>query len=199
MLEVSRAASSPPSLEEFRRSVMNGRPDQLSGIWVEDVLAFRVQQGLTSQAPAVKDTLSIYNWAWKNGVVGLLIHNYRGGTQLYQLNPGVQIAANYGNGGVDWYLSRGDTWFESRRSSSAGPFRIWSCEDCAFDVSSRDLRKRHYAGNHRLAFQTCVTAEGRTGLVIIEAYLDRPPEPLPTDGEFLGNWERDYPRMPKQY
>jgi len=54
---------------------------------VENVLAFHVQQGLTSHAPSVKDTLSIYNWACEHGVVGMLIHNYRGGTQLYQLNP----------------------------------------------------------------------------------------------------------------
>jgi hypothetical protein len=135
--ETPLTTSSQPSLEAFRRHVMNGKSDQLTGIWVEDVLAFHVQGGLTSRAPAAKDTLSIYNWAWKNGVVGLLIHNYRGGTQLYQLNPGVRIAAIYGNGGVDWYLSRGGTWYESRSPSSggvAGPFRIWSCEGCAFDI-----------------------------------------------------------------
>jgi hypothetical protein len=184
------------SLEAFRRSVMNGRSDQLTGIWVEDVLAFRVQPGPTSHAPVVKDTFSIYKWAWKHGVVGLLIHDYRGGTQLYQLNPGVRIAAIYGNGGVDWYVSRGGAWYESRSGSFsgfAGPFRIWSCADCDFDVSVRELQYRHYAGNHRLAFQTCVTAEGRTGLVIIEAYLDRPPEPLRADGDSLERWERIYP------
>ena len=200
--EVQRAAGSQPSLEKFRRSVMNGHTDQLTGIWVEDVLAFRVQQGLTSYAPAAKDTLSFYNWAWMNGVVGLLIHNYLGGTQLYKLNPGVRIAAIYGNGGVDWYLSRGGTWYESRTSPSggfAGPFRIWSCEDCAFDVSSRDLHNRHYAGNHHLAFQTCVYAEGRVGLVIIEAYLDWQPEPQLTDGDPMGISERYDPGLPKLY
>jgi hypothetical protein len=202
--ELSRDRGSPdlPSLETFRRHVMNGNPDQLTGIWVEDVLAFHVQQGLTSRAPEVKDTLSIYNWAWKNGVVGLLIHNYRGGTQLYQLNPGVGIAAIYGNGGVDWYLSRGGTWYESRTAPSggfAGPFRIWSCDGCAFDVSSRDLHNRHYAGNHRLAFQTCVRSEGRMGLVIIEAYLDYPPELADTGGEAPGTWDRYLPTMKKYF
>jgi hypothetical protein len=200
--EVQRAAGSQPSLEKFRRRVMNGHPDQLAGIWVEDVLAFRVQQELTSNAPASKDTLSLYNWAWKNGVVGLLIHNYLGGTQLYKLNPGVRIAAIYGNGRVDWYLSRGGTWYESRTSSSggfAGPFRIWSCEDCAFDLSGWDLHNRHYAGYHRLAFQTCVYAEGRVGLVIIDAYLDWPLEPLHADGDPMEISKRSYPGMPKLY
>ena len=202
VFEAPRAASSLPSLEAFRRSVMNGRPDQLTGIWVEDVLSFRVQQGLTNHAPEPKDTLSIYNWAWKHGVVGLLIHDYRGGTQLYQLNPGVKIAAIFGNGGVEWYLSRGGTWSESRSGSSggfAGPFRIWSCDGCDFDVSARELHDRHYAGLPHLAFQTCVTAEGRTGLVIIEAYLDRPLEPLRPEDDSLDRWERIYPVMPNLY
>ena len=90
-LEVSRRddsqptssdARSVPSLEEFRRSVTGGSPERLAGIWVEDALAFRVQSGLTSHAPDAKDTLSIYEWAWEHGVVGLLIHNYLGGTKL---------------------------------------------------------------------------------------------------------------------
>jgi len=191
-----------PSLEAFRRSVSGGDAGRLAGIWVEDVLAFRVQPGLTSHAPAAKDTFSIYKWAWKHGVVGLKVHDYRGGTRLYQLNPGVRIAAIYGNGGVDWYVSRGGAWYESRSGSSggfAGPFRIWSCADCDFDVSVRELQYRHYAGNHRLAFQTCVTAEGRTGLVIIEAYLDRPPESLRADGDSMERWERIYPVMQPRY
>ena len=202
LLEPPWASNSQPSLEAFRRSVMNGRADQLTGIWVEDVLAFRVQSGLTSHAPAVKDTFSIYNWAWQHGVVGLLIHNYRGGTQLYKLNPGVRIAAIYGNGGADWYVSRGGTWYESNSGSSggfSGPFRIWSCEDCDFDASVRELHERHYAGNHRLAFQTCVYAEGRVGLVIIEAYLDWQPEPQLTDGDPMGISERYDPGLPKLY
>lgn len=173
---VSEEDSIPP-LEEFRRSVMGGNPKQLTGIWVEDILAYRVQPGLTRDAPNAKDTLSIYKWAWEHGVIGLLIHNYRGGTKLYQLNPGVRIAAIYGNGGVDWYLSRGGTWYEARNKSStgfAGPFRIWACDDCEYDISVEELHNRHYAGIPHLAFQTCVIAEGREGLMIVEAYLDWP-------------------------
>jgi hypothetical protein len=202
MLKVPQATNSQPPLEEFRRTVMNGRPDQLTGIWVEDILAFRVQQGLTRRAPAVKNKLSIYKWAWQNGVVGLLIHNYSGGTQLYKLNPGVRIAAIYGNGGVDWYLSRGGTWYESRSGSSGGftgPFRIWSCDTCSFDISVRELHNRHYSGDHRLAFQTCVYAEGRVGLVIIEAYLDWPPELQRTEVDPMVMLERYDPGMPKLY
>ncbi len=166
---------------------MNGQPGQLSGIWVEDILAFRVKPGLTRYAPREKDTVSIYDWAWENGVVGLLIHDYRGGTKLYHLNPGVRIAAIYGNGGIDWYVSRGGTWYDSRDSASggfAGPFRIWSCTDCDFDISVRELQNRHYAGNHRLAFQTCVMVAGRGGLMIVEAYLDKE-QAQPEDKEVI--------------
>ena len=163
-----------PNLEDFRRSVTNGRADQLTGLWVEGVLAFKVLPGTSNTAPSTKDTVSIYNWAEDHGVTGFLIHDYLGGTRLYHLNPGVRIAAIYGNGGVDRYVSRGGTWYESKTYTSRGfkgPFRIWSCVDCSFDVTVQDIRWRHYTGAHRLAFQTCVTAEGRIGLMIVEAYL----------------------------
>jgi len=174
-----------PSLDAYRRSVTNGNSAQLTGIWVEDTLAFRVQAGLTTYASTSKDTLSIYRWAWEHGVVGLLIHNHRGGTKLYQLNPGMMIAAIYGNGRIDWYVSRGGTWYESQSYSSrgfAGPFRIWSCTECDFDLTVQNLRHRHYIGNHHLAFQTCVTVGGRVGLVIIEANLANV-QPLPQEAD----------------
>ena len=173
------------SLDAFRRSVTNGNSAQLTGIWVEDTLAFRVQAGLTTYAPTSKDTLSIYRWAWEHGVMGLLIHNYRGGTKLYQLNPGIMIAAIYGDGEVDWYVTRGGTWYEAQTYSSrgfTGPFRIWSCGDCDFDISVQDIRWRHYAGTPHLAFQTCVETADRVGLVIIDAYfVGTPPSPQEAD------------------
>jgi hypothetical protein len=67
------------------------------------------------------------------------------------------------------------------------------------DISGREIHNRHYAGAHRLAFQTCVMSEGRTGLVIIEAYLDHPPEPADTGGESPGRWESYIPTMKKLY
>jgi len=177
-----------PSLEEFRRSVMNGNANQLTGIWVEDILAFKVSPGTHSYAPSTRNTASVYSWADDHGVTALLIHNYLGGTLLYQLNAGMYIAVVYGNGGVDWYLSRGGTWYEARNYSPSGfkgPFRIWSCGDCDFDISVQDIRWRHYAGTPHLAFQTCVETADRVGLVIIDAYfIGTPPSPQEADENF---------------
>jgi hypothetical protein len=181
-----------PSLADFRQSVMTGDADQLTGIWVEDILAFRVSAGLTTYAPNSRDTVSVYRWAWDHGVVGLLIHDYLGGVKLYQLNPGVRIAAIYGNGGTDWYLSRGGTWYEAQTYPSggfAGPFRIWSCSNCGYDISVQEIRNRHYSGSHRLAFQTCAVVGGRVGLVIIEAYLTREEEINRDDQHAAKEWQ----------
>jgi hypothetical protein len=164
-----------PSLEEFRRQVTNGEGGRITGVWVEGVLAFRVQAGTTRIAPSRRDTVSIYDWAERHGVTAFLVHNYLGGTKLYQLNPGVRIAVIYGNGGVDWYISRGGAWYESRTYSPdgfKGPFRVWSCKNCPYDISVKDILWRYYAGNPHIALQTCVEAEGRNGLMIVEAYLD---------------------------
>jgi hypothetical protein len=64
-------------------------------------MAFRVRLGANSTAASTREPVSFYRWADDNGVTGLRIHNYLGGTKLYQINPGVHIAAIYGNG-VDW-------------------------------------------------------------------------------------------------
>jgi hypothetical protein len=162
-----------PALNEFRRSVTNGKSDQLTGIWVEGILAFRVLSGTSNVAPSVRDTASIYDWADRHGVTGLLIHNYLGGTQIYQLNPGVKIAGIYGNGSIDWYVSRGGKWYETMTKSStgiAGPFRNWACTDCKFNLRVRDIHRRHYTGSHHLAFQTSVEVGGRFGVMIVDAY-----------------------------
>ena len=163
----------------------NGKANQLTGIWVEDVLAFKVSPGTHSYAPSTRNTASVYSWAHDHGVTTLLIHNYLGGTLLYQLNAGMYIAAIYGNGGVDWYVARNGTWYETRNYSPSGfkgPFRIWSCGDCDFDISVQDIRWRHYAGTPHLAFQTCVETADRVGLVIIDAYfVGTPPSPQEAD------------------
>lgn len=182
-----------PSLEDFRRGLGNGRSDQIVGVWVEDILAFKVSPGVHSSAPVVRDTAAIYNWADDHGVTALLIHNYLGGTRLYHLNPGEKIAAIYGDGGVDWYVVRNGTWYETRHhahSGFKGPFRIWSCQNCDFDISVRDIRWRHYSGTPHLAFQTCVETAGRVGFMIVDAYFigsDTPNNSIERHF-FMGNW-----------
>lgn len=172
---------------------MNGNANQLTGIWVEGVLVFKVLPGTHSYASSTRDTASVYSWADDHGVTALLIHNYLGGTLLYQLNSGMYIAAIYGNGGVDWYVARNDTWYETRNYSPSGfkgPFRIWSCGDCDFDISVQDIRRRHFAGTPHLGFQTCVESARQVSLFIIDAcFIGTPPSTQETD-EILETWER---------
>ncbi len=126
-----------PLLDDFRLSVMNGNSAQITGVWVDGILAYKVLPGSTNIAPNQQNTASIYQWADDHGVTALLIHNYLGGTRLYSLNAGVRIALIYGNGGVDWYLSRGGTWYEARNypaSGFKGPFRKWSCSENANSI-----------------------------------------------------------------
>lgn len=163
-----------PHLEEFRLTGTNGNSHQITGIWVEGILAYTVlpRSGITT--PSRKNTASIYTWAEQHGVTAFLIHNYLGRTRLYNLNAGVQIAFIYGNSRVDWYLSCGGTWYEAANYSSdgfKGPFRIWSYVDCDFDLSVDDIRWKHYAGASHPAFQTCVEAAGRVGVIIVDAYF----------------------------
>jgi hypothetical protein len=162
-----------PDLETFKLNVWSGNPDQVTGIWVEGVLAFTVEEGHGNYVPSRPFTASTYEWGIDHGVTALLIHNHLGGTRLYDLETGTRIAVVSGTGEINWYRASGGTWYEADQFSMegfAGPFRTWTCTNCAFSLSVNDLRWRHYAGPHHLAIQTCVQIDDRVGLVIYEAH-----------------------------
>jgi hypothetical protein len=161
-----------PTLETFRLSVSSGESDQITGIWVDGLMAFEIVQGNGNFVPSKPNTAATYEWATAHGVTALLIHNHLGGTRIYDLETGVMIAIIYGDGSLTWYVAEEGTRYEAQNYSLegfAGPFRSWTCTDCEFDLSVSDLRRRHYAGPHHLALQTCIQADGRVGLLIIEA------------------------------
>ena len=161
-----------PSLTSFRRTVMNGVPGELTGVWVDGLLAYEVVAGDGATVPQVPNTASLYDWAGEHGVTALMIHNNLGGTALYDLEAGMRIAAVYGDGQIAWYVSRGITAYEARSYSVQGfqgPFRAWDCERCGFDYSVEDIQATHYNGSPHLAFQTCLESSGRMGFIIAEA------------------------------
>jgi hypothetical protein len=161
-----------PSLAVFRSSVMNGTKGELTGVWVEGLLAYEVIRGDGLSVPQDLNTASIYGWAAKRGVTAVMIHNDMGGTALYELKAGTQIAAVYGDGQVVWYVSRGITAYEAQSYSAdgfQGPFRSWDCIRCSFDYSVEDIQQAHYTGTPHLAFQTCLEGSGRMGFIVVEA------------------------------
>lgn len=161
-----------PSLPVFRRSVINGKPDDLTGVWVDGLLAYEVVRGDGINVPQMPDTASIYKWADQRGVTALMIHNNLGGSALYELEEGRQIAAIYGDGRIGWYVSRGFTAYEAQAytvNGFSGPFRPWDCESCSFETSVEEIQAAHYTGSPHLAFQTCLEGSGRMGLIVIEA------------------------------
>ncbi len=165
-------SSETPSLPAFRSSVMNGMPGELTGVWVEGLLAYEVVLGDGVNVPQELNTASIYNWADQRGVTALMIHNNLGGTALYELEAGRQIAAVYGDGRVEWYISRGITAYEAQTYTAdgfQGPFRSWDCEGCSFAFSVEDIQQIHYSGSPHIAFQTCLEGTGRMGFIVVEA------------------------------
>ena len=161
-----------PSLTVFRSTVMNGIPDELTGVWVEGLLAYEVVAGDGANVPHVPNTAALYDWASKRGVTALMIHNNLGGTALYELEAGMRIAAVYGDGHIIWYVASDITAYEASSYSAQGfkgPFRAWDCERCAFDYSVEDIQANHYTGRPHLAFQTCLEGSGRMGFIVLEA------------------------------
>jgi hypothetical protein len=161
-----------PPLEEFRQSVMTGESALVTGIWSEGILAYKVVKGNGNYVPSQPNTASTYDWAIDHDVTGLLIHDYLGGSRIYHMTPGTQIAVIYGNGDLDWYVSQGGTWYEAKYYSAqgcSGPFRIWDCGECTFEFTVEDILWQHYAGIPHIAIQTCVKDNSRFGMAIYEA------------------------------
>lgn len=167
-----------PSLDAFIASVVVGDSESPVGLWADGLMALRIVEGHDNDVPSTNSTASTYGWALDHGVLGLLIHDYLGGSRIYQLNRGNRIALILGDGSVEWYVSQDSVYYESLGYSSAGftgPFRLWSCFACPYDQSVNELQWRHYAGEPHLAIQTCYKTDNRIGLVIVEAYREEIP------------------------
>jgi hypothetical protein len=153
-------APSMPSvvdLETFVKHVGDGQSGVIRGVFVPGQFALSVVQQPEHNATFVsnkRDLVTQFEKAARNGVTGLLAHNFLSGRLFYQLAAGQEVFVVYGDGAIQRYRVTGIFRFQKLNPASLRSNLV--------DLSSGEMLttaqvfNRFYRGDHHLTFQTCL-------------------------------------------
>lgn len=153
-----------PFFDRFVDAVKNDNPDQVVGVYVDNVLALRVLQqppdnpGFVS---TVDGTATQFLLAFTvAGNIGLLAHNYLSGELFFQLQPGDVVQLIYGDGSVDEYEVREIQQYQALSPNS--PYSDFVDLSNGETMNSTALFNRVYTGSLHLTFQTCINRDNNS-------------------------------------
>ncbi len=148
-----------PPLANFSATVDNSNPNQVTGIYVQDLLAFPVLQQPAGQSGFVSteaDTVTQFAAASKYGTIGLLAHNYLAGAHFSQLSQGELISLVYGDGRVQNYRIAAVKQYQAL--SPNNPYsQFVALDQPGVTLSSSDLFQQTYGLGNVLILQTCIS------------------------------------------
>lgn len=148
------------SLNSFAASVQNSNPYQITGIYVEDVMAFPIVQQPSGQAGYVSTqngAVTQFGLASNYGSIGLLAHNHLAGAQFFNITNGSIISLVYGNGRVEYYKVSIVKQYQALSPNSVySQFVNLAQPDVT--LSSSDLFYQTYGLGNVLVLQTCILA-----------------------------------------
>ena len=148
------------SLNSFAASVQNSNSHQITGIYVQDVMAFPIVQQPSGQAGYVStqnSTVTQFGLASDYGSIGLLAHNYLAGAQFSNIMNGSIISLVYGNGHVEYYKVTKVKQYQALSPNSVySQFVNLAQPDVT--LSSTDLFYQTYGLGNVLVLQTCIFA-----------------------------------------
>jgi hypothetical protein len=150
-----------PTLSEFSSTVENSNSNQVTGVYVKDVMAVPVLQQPSGQAGYVStkaDTVTQFAAATKYGTIGLLAHNYLAGAYFSQLSQGKLVTLVYGNGQERNF--RITAVKQYRAFSPNNPYsQFMALDQPGVTLSSSDLFHQTYGLGNVLILQTCISKD----------------------------------------
>jgi hypothetical protein len=150
-----------PDLTAFIRQVAHGQAEQVTGIYVEGVLALPVvpqpsgQPAYVSTAP---ETVTQFGAASDFGSLGFLAHNTLAGAHFFDIRSGHIIVVVYGDGHVRQYQVTQIRRFQATNPNS--PYSNFIDLDQGTTLTYTDLFYQTYGVAGQLILQTCIAAEG---------------------------------------
>lgn len=149
-----------PNEADFVQSVVNQRPDQVTGVYVRDVLALQVVQQPTNNYTYISTSLNSatqYSLATQ-GVVGLLAHNNMAGKRFFEMKQGQKVSLIFGDGTVKRYAVKNVLQYQALSPNSyASDFVDLRTGE---QISGADLFTLAYLGSDHITFQTCIAKNG---------------------------------------
>lgn len=160
--DAESALASQPSadFENFVASVNTGKTNQVSGVYVQDVLAYAVvrQNGNAAYVSGDPDIVTQFAMAADYGSTAFLAHNFLAGAAFFQLSEGQVITLVYGDGSTaDFQIT------SIRRFQALSPESTQSSFidlDTNEKLSTSDLFYSMYNSDNPVVLQTCIDNEG---------------------------------------
>ncbi len=161
-----------PSLWNFMQGVVNGQSQVVRGVYVPGFLALPVvqqPQGNTGFVSGKPQTVTQFQLAAQNDVVGLLAHNFLSGKEFYRLVEGLQVTLVMGDGSIERYRITGLNSYQ--KLSPGSNWSYYLDLETGEKYSTYQVFNQYYQGEHHLTFQTCLEKDGLEtwGIIFIVA------------------------------
>jgi hypothetical protein len=154
--------TSLPNFADFSQSVQDGNANMLRGVYVPKVMALPIVQQPGDDAGYVSNYEGVatqFRIAAQYGTVGLLAHNYLSGRYFSQLEVGQEVRLVYGDGQVKTFVVTEVLRYQALQPNNPySSFR--DLNEKGEVLSTEQMFKRVYFGDHHVTFQTCIEAEG---------------------------------------
>src|SRR5690606_21152929 len=150
-----------PPLPKFVSAMMNGSPDDVTGVYVPGVLALPVTgqpEGDPTYVTTAQHSVTQFEPPARYGTIGLLAHNYLSGALFFKLSEGQEVDIICGDGTVRRYLVSTTRRFQALTPED--PYSEFVDLTHGDRLSSTELFGEIYGKGDRVVFQTCIQAEG---------------------------------------
>ncbi|HLF87456.1 MAG TPA: hypothetical protein VI451_00790 [Anaerolineales bacterium] len=147
-------------LQNFVAAVSNGKASQVTGIYLEDVLAFPVvhQNGNAAYVSMGADEVTQFGMAADYGSTAFLAHNYLAGATFFQLSEGQVITLVYGDGNTADFQIQSIRRFQALSPNSTQSTFVDL--DSNQKLSAADLFYSVYNSDNPVVLQTCIEKDG---------------------------------------
>ncbi len=146
-----------PALPVFIAQVAEGPAENVTGVYVKDILALPVIQQPANQPGYVStrpDTITQFSMAEQFGSIGLLAHNFAAGDLFFDLQEGDLVILIHGDGHLQHYqISSTASYQALEPTSPRSAFRELSGDAI---ITASELFSRVYAKSGEITFQTCI-------------------------------------------
>ena len=161
-----------PAFQQFIDTMADGNPNEVRGVYIENVLSLPIVQQPDDDPVFVSTqlgTVTQFRSAANYGVTGLLAHNYLSGELFFNLAIGNEVRIVFGDGSYHRYLVSGTYSFQKMNPSSLqSDFTELATGD---HLTSGQVFARFYSNGDKVTFQTCIERDGVSnwGLLFVVA------------------------------
>jgi hypothetical protein len=157
----ARRVAYPPAFKRFIDRVADGQTGVIKGLYIPRLTGLSViqqPQGDWAFVAGDRGLVTEFQSAARNGVTGLLAHNYLSGGLFYKLEVGDELWIVYGNRDVKSYRIDGIYSYQKLTPSSPQSDLIELATNAR--VTTEAVFTRFYRGEHKVTLQTCLEGNG---------------------------------------